>query len=117
MRSRTCCGNVPAPWCLPWPTWRWQWSSALPASWPGPRASPSARADHRVYRDHPQHAVPGADLLPVLRPAPARPAAEPDHDGDHRALGLNGGAYAIENIRGGVQSIPHGQIEAALALG
>lgn len=33
------------------------------------------------------------------------------------ALGLNGGAYAIEIIRGGVQSIPRGQGEAGLALG
>ena len=33
------------------------------------------------------------------------------------ALGLNGGAYAIEIIRGGVQSIPRGQTEAGLALG
>jgi polar amino acid transport system permease protein len=33
------------------------------------------------------------------------------------ALGLNGGAYAIEIIRGGVQSINRGQIEAGLALG
>ena len=33
------------------------------------------------------------------------------------ALGLNGGAYAIEIIRGGVQSIPKGQVEAGLALG
>ena len=33
------------------------------------------------------------------------------------ALGLNGGAYAIEIIRGGVQSIPKGQTEAGLALG
>jgi polar amino acid transport system permease protein len=33
------------------------------------------------------------------------------------ALGLNGGAYAIEIIRGGVQSIHQGQIEAGLALG
>ncbi len=33
------------------------------------------------------------------------------------ALGINGGAYAIEIIRGGVQSIPGGQIEAGLALG
>ena len=33
------------------------------------------------------------------------------------ALGLNGGAYAIEIIRGGVQSINKGQIEAGLALG
>jgi len=33
------------------------------------------------------------------------------------ALGLNGGAYAIEIIRGGVQSIPKGQIEAGRALG
>jgi polar amino acid transport system permease protein len=33
------------------------------------------------------------------------------------ALGLNGGAYAIEIIRGGVQSIPRGQVEAGLALG
>lgn len=33
------------------------------------------------------------------------------------ALGINGGAYAIEIIRGGVQSIPRGQIEAGLALG
>ncbi len=33
------------------------------------------------------------------------------------ALGINGGAYAIEIIRGGVQSIPSGQIEAGLALG
>src|SRR6266446_4691343 len=33
------------------------------------------------------------------------------------ALGGNGGAYAIEIIRGGVQSISKGQIEAGLALG
>jgi polar amino acid transport system permease protein len=33
------------------------------------------------------------------------------------ALGLNGGAYAIEIIRGGVQSISKGQTEAGLALG
>ena len=30
---------------------------------------------------------------------------------------MNGGAYAIEIIRGGVQSISKGQIEAGLALG
>jgi ABC-type amino acid transport system permease subunit len=30
------------------------------------------------------------------------------------ALGVNGGAYAIEIIRGGVQSISKGQIEAGL---
>lgn len=33
------------------------------------------------------------------------------------ALGLNGGAYAIEIIRGGVEAIPQGQTEAGLALG
>jgi polar amino acid transport system permease protein len=33
------------------------------------------------------------------------------------ALGVNGGAYAIEIIRGGIQSINKGQIEAGLALG
>jgi polar amino acid transport system permease protein len=33
------------------------------------------------------------------------------------ALGVNGGAYAIEIIRGGVQAIGKGQIEAGLALG
>ncbi len=33
------------------------------------------------------------------------------------ALGFNGGAYAIEIIRGGVESIPKGQTEAGLALG
>lgn len=33
------------------------------------------------------------------------------------ALGVNGGAYAIEIIRGGVESIPRGQTEAGLALG
>ena len=33
------------------------------------------------------------------------------------ALGVNGGAYAIEIIRGGVQSIHQGQTEAGLALG
>jgi polar amino acid transport system permease protein len=33
------------------------------------------------------------------------------------ALGVNGGAYAIEIIRGGVQSINKGQIEAGYALG
>jgi polar amino acid transport system permease protein len=33
------------------------------------------------------------------------------------ALGVNGGAYTIEIIRGGVQSISKGQIEAGLALG
>jgi len=33
------------------------------------------------------------------------------------ALGVNGGAYAIEIIRGGVQAIPRGQVEAGLALG
>jgi polar amino acid transport system permease protein len=33
------------------------------------------------------------------------------------ALGINGGAYAIEIIRGGVRSINKGQVEAGLALG
>jgi len=33
------------------------------------------------------------------------------------ALGMNGGAYAIEIIRGGVESIPKGQSEAGFALG
>lgn len=33
------------------------------------------------------------------------------------ALGVNGGAYAIEIIRGGVQAIPKGQMEAGFALG
>jgi polar amino acid transport system permease protein len=33
------------------------------------------------------------------------------------ALGVNGGAYAIEIIRGGIQSINKGQVEAGLALG
>jgi polar amino acid transport system permease protein len=33
------------------------------------------------------------------------------------ALSINGGAYAIEIIRGGVDSIPRGQIEAGTALG
>jgi polar amino acid transport system permease protein len=33
------------------------------------------------------------------------------------ALAINGGAYSIEIIRGGVESIPRGQIEAGAALG
>lgn len=33
------------------------------------------------------------------------------------ALGINGGAYAIEIIRGGVQSIHRSQVEAGFALG
>lgn len=33
------------------------------------------------------------------------------------ALGVNGGAYAIEIIRGGVQSVQKGQVEAGIALG
>jgi polar amino acid transport system permease protein len=33
------------------------------------------------------------------------------------ALGVNGGAYAVEIIRGGVESIPKGLSEAGLALG
>ena len=33
------------------------------------------------------------------------------------ALGINGGAYAIEIIRGGVEAIPKGEIEAGAALG
>lgn len=33
------------------------------------------------------------------------------------ALAINGGAYAIEIIRGGVDSIPRGQVEAGEALG
>src|SRR6185295_18273718 len=33
------------------------------------------------------------------------------------ALGVNGGAYAIEIIRGGVQAINKGQVEAGLAFG
>ena len=32
------------------------------------------------------------------------------------ALGLNYGAYEAENYRAGLQSVPHGQMEAALAL-
>lgn len=33
------------------------------------------------------------------------------------ALGINGGAYAVEIIRGGVESISKGQVEAGYALG
>lgn len=33
------------------------------------------------------------------------------------ALAINGGAYSIEIIRGGVESIPRGQVEAGAALG
>ncbi len=33
------------------------------------------------------------------------------------ALAINGGAYSIEIIRGGVESVPRGQIEAGAALG
>ncbi|AZO48798.1 MAG: ABC transporter permease subunit [Mesorhizobium sp.] len=33
------------------------------------------------------------------------------------ALGINGGAYAIEIIRGGIESVSRGQIEAGFALG
>jgi len=33
------------------------------------------------------------------------------------ALGMNGGAYAIEIIRGGIEAIPKGEREAGLALG
>ena len=33
------------------------------------------------------------------------------------ALGINGGAYAIEIIRGGIESIHVGQVDAGLALG
>ncbi|MBB3351819.1 amino acid ABC transporter permease [Rhizobium lentis] len=33
------------------------------------------------------------------------------------ALGINGGAYAIEIIRGGVESVNKGQVEAGFALG
>lgn len=33
------------------------------------------------------------------------------------ALGINGGAYAIEIIRGGIESVSRGQREAALAIG
>jgi octopine/nopaline transport system permease protein len=33
------------------------------------------------------------------------------------ALAMNSGAYTSEVIRGGIQSIPHGQLEAALAYG
>jgi len=33
------------------------------------------------------------------------------------ALGINGGAYAIEIIRGGIDSVSRGQREAALAIG
>jgi polar amino acid transport system substrate-binding protein len=32
-------------------------------------------------------------------------------------LGINYGAYEAENYRAGIQSIPHGQLDAALALG
>lgn len=33
------------------------------------------------------------------------------------ALGINGGAYSIEIIRGGIEAIHRGQVEAGLALG
>ena len=68
-------------------------------------------------RAHPQHAVPGADLLHLLRPAPAPASGSIRPSTAIIALGINGGAYAIEIIRGGVQSIPKGQMEAGLALG
>ena len=56
--------------------------------------------------------APGSFELPILCQAYARQGFDAII-----ALGVNGGAYAIEIIRGGVQSINKGQVEAGLALG
>jgi polar amino acid transport system permease protein len=73
-------------------------------------------AGHRLCRADQEHAVPCSDLfhffaLPFagirINPTPTAIIA----------LGVNGGAYAIEIIRGGVQSISKGQVEAGYALG
>jgi ABC-type amino acid transport system permease subunit len=69
-----------------------------------------------VPRADPQYAVPGANLFHLLRIAAHRPSPTPTPTAII-ALGVNGGAYAIEIIRGGVQSINKGQVEAGLALG
>ncbi len=77
---------------------------------------PHALAGHRLRRIDPQHAVPRADLLHLFRPAPDWHTAGPNADRHHCAR-HQCGAYAIEIIRGGVQSISKGQMEAGLALG
>ena len=75
-----------------------------------------ALARHLLRRGDPEYAVPGADLFHLLCAAARRRRTHPTVTAII-ALGVNGGAYAIEIIRGGVQSINKGQIEAGFALG
>ena len=63
-----------------------------------------------------RHALPGPDLFHLLCAPACRRSLNPTVTAII-ALGVNGGAYAIEIIRGGVQSINKGQIEAGFALG
>jgi polar amino acid transport system permease protein len=70
---------------------------------------------HRLRRGDTRHPPPRPALLHLLRPGPA---ASPKRArlGD-TAMSICYGAYMGEIFRAGIQSIPKGQMEAALALG
>ena len=109
------------------------------AGWPSSSPSPShcsalgrlsnsavAQSVQLLHLLLPRHTADRADVPHLPRPAPARPANLPGlrgfpdphrpPGGDHR-LGLNYGAYMTEIFRAGIQSVGHGQVEAAEALG
>ena len=91
-------------------------SSGIALALPGCPASLAAAASPSSILDLPRHAAAGAADRDLYRPAALR----------HPLLGLeaaligislNEAAYLSEILRAGIQSVPKGQREAALALG
>ena len=102
---------------LAFAAWRWRLSSVSAASCAIPEAV--TLAGHCVCRTDPEHAVPGPDLfLYLLRVSFAGIRLDPTPTAII-ALGVNGGAYAIEIIRGAcnrstkVRSRPGSRLDCA----
>ena len=82
----------------------------------GAAAAVVRSAHRRLCRADPQHAVPGAAVLHLLRPA------EPRHPARSivaaiLAMTINLAAYGTEIVGAGLDAVPHGQREAGMALG
>lgn len=72
------------------------------------------RTRHGLRRGLPQHAGAGATDLVLLLPAGINLSGPVSAT---LALAVNGGAYIAEIIRGGIQGVDRGQVEAARTLG
>ncbi len=77
---------------------------------------PVLRQIARFHLGHPGHAAAGAAVHHLLRPA------QPGHhagcfSGSRHRLCFNEGAYCAETMRGALESVPQGQLEAGSCVG